>query len=415
MTQLIVRLSTKWMCRSVAGTPLDLGDDESRVPVLLIQNPGRRSIASPGCGHNLLGCGSGWDIIVPGGWAMAFWIALVYRGARASGLKEVDGSALEQSRLRVPGDYPDTAAGKATEKASGDALEAKHNRIPPAKRPNYVKLGVAAPFRFPWERLVEEWAVLMRTEVSEKSNMEVDVAEEVGKDVAEDAARQKQAFCVCRCRKMLQLLGSLCQPTKNGCDSTPSVALCGIFNQLHSDEAMSRSLVAVQVSFCQVGMPSCFTMICIPTDEDFTSQGTHDVTEPQHKDAASAHKKFLSRKRKLATKANGQANETTPKNELVTDDSQLPTDGVAKSGCHEEHLVGACTRQTIGYITHGNVAFSVGHGHGVGFVAMAALAELLRSQQKVAPPHGKHGCRVLVRSPRSLQYRWACLSVLCDS
>ena len=392
------------MCRSVAGTPLDLGDDESRVPVLLIQNPGRQSVASPGCGHNLLGCGSGWDIIVPGGWAMAFWIALVYRGARASGLKEEHGSVLEQSRLRVPADFPDTAAGKRTEKASGDALEAKHNRIPPAKRPNYVKLGVAAPFRFPWERLVEEWTALARPGVSEESNMEV--------DVAEDAARQKQAFCVCRCRKTLRLLGSLCQPTKNGRDS---VALCGIFNQLHSDEGMTRGLVAVQVSFCEVGMPSCFTMICIPADEDFASQGTHDVTEPQHKDAASAHKKFLSRKRKLATKANDQANETTPKNELVTDDSQSAMDGVAKSGCHEEHLVGACTRQTIGYITHGNVAFSVGHGHGVGFVAMAALAELLRSQQKVAPPPGRHSCRVLVRSPQSLQYRWACLSVLGDA
>ena len=400
------------MCRSVAGTPLDLGDDESRVPVLLIQNPGRRSAASPGCGHNLLACGSGWDLVVPGGWAMAFWIALVYRGARAAGLKEEHGGMLEQSRLRVPADFPDTAAGKATQQASGDALEAKHDRIPPAKRPNYVKLGVAAPFRLPWEQLVDEWTALAN------SGQGVAGGTDMEEDVAEDTARQTQTFCVCRCRKTLRLLGSLCQPTKNGHTSKPSVAPSGLVIQLQSDEAMTRSLVPVQVSFCQVGMPMCFTMIYVPTDEDFAaSQETRSCTEPLHKDAASAHKKFLSRKRKRATKANGQARvaeENTPTNGLVIDNSQSATEE-GKSGCHEEHLVGACTRQTIGYVTHGNFAFSVGHGHGVGFVAMAALSKLLQSQQKVAPTRRRHGCRVLVRSPQSLQYRWACLSVLCDS
>lgn len=30
-------------------------------------------------------------------------------------------------------------------------------RRPPAKRPNYVKLGTLAPFRCPWEQLTQDW------------------------------------------------------------------------------------------------------------------------------------------------------------------------------------------------------------------------------------------------------------------
>lgn len=32
------------------------------------------------------------------------------------------------------------------------------HRRPPAKRPNYVKLGTLAPFHCPWEQLTQEWA-----------------------------------------------------------------------------------------------------------------------------------------------------------------------------------------------------------------------------------------------------------------
>lgn len=30
-------------------------------------------------------------------------------------------------------------------------------RRPPAKRPNYVKLGTLAPFSYPWEQLTQDW------------------------------------------------------------------------------------------------------------------------------------------------------------------------------------------------------------------------------------------------------------------
>jgi hypothetical protein len=44
------------------------------VGILLLQRPG---------GEN--GFGLGWDIILPAGWSMVFWISLIYAGARAVG------------------------------------------------------------------------------------------------------------------------------------------------------------------------------------------------------------------------------------------------------------------------------------------------------------------------------------------
>ncbi|CAJ0922841.1 unnamed protein product, partial [Ranitomeya imitator] len=52
----------------VPGSKLQLGNRESKIPVLLIQQPGKVT------GKDRPGWGSGWDICLPKGWGMAFWI-----------------------------------------------------------------------------------------------------------------------------------------------------------------------------------------------------------------------------------------------------------------------------------------------------------------------------------------------------
>ena len=104
------------------------------------------------------GYGAGWDIILPTGWAMAFWIALVYRGARTGGLQESQTLALEQGVPFFPNDFPDTPVGEAYDTKLKDDGEAKYKRYPPAKRPNYEKLGSKSPFSPPWTQLVSDWS-----------------------------------------------------------------------------------------------------------------------------------------------------------------------------------------------------------------------------------------------------------------
>ena len=78
------------------------------------------------------GYGSGWDIILPSGWAMAFWIALVYRGARSGGLQESQTLVLEQGVPFFPNNFPDTPAGKA--------YNAKLQEIPTGKKTKLRKI-----------------------------------------------------------------------------------------------------------------------------------------------------------------------------------------------------------------------------------------------------------------------------------
>ena len=68
----------------VPGTPEAEDSNESKVPVMLI--------------HQDNDFGSGWDVVVPAGWAMPFWMNLVFRGARVGGLQQLAQLSLEQQR-----------------------------------------------------------------------------------------------------------------------------------------------------------------------------------------------------------------------------------------------------------------------------------------------------------------------------
>jgi hypothetical protein len=64
---------------------LDLGENESRIPVLVIQNSSQYNFRGLRNGKLF----SGWDVVVPHMWAMPFWMTLVHFGAKAVGLKEM--------------------------------------------------------------------------------------------------------------------------------------------------------------------------------------------------------------------------------------------------------------------------------------------------------------------------------------
>ena len=124
----------------------DLQRNASRIPILLMQQSFGSNQAS------------GWDIILPSNWGMAFWVSLVYRGARACGLKELQKCSLEAQALHFPLDYPDTLAGQQYSDEQRQLLEAKYLRAPPDKRRNYGKLLICQPFCCPWGEVVSAWS-----------------------------------------------------------------------------------------------------------------------------------------------------------------------------------------------------------------------------------------------------------------
>lgn len=57
----------------VPGSRLSPTPLQGRVPILLVEQPGKQ------VGHEMSSWGAGWDLLLPKGWGMAFWIPLVIR------------------------------------------------------------------------------------------------------------------------------------------------------------------------------------------------------------------------------------------------------------------------------------------------------------------------------------------------
>ncbi|XP_043921571.1 ribonucleases P/MRP protein subunit POP1 isoform X2 [Protopterus annectens] len=135
----------------VPGSQLQLGPHESKIPILMIQQSGKRT------GDMQTGWGSGWDVLLPKGWGMAFWIPFIYRGVRVGGLQEGLKHSHYKGTPHFPHDFPDCPGGLRFAKEVAKEMTDKYKRRPPAKRTNYIKHGALAPFLCPWLQLTEEW------------------------------------------------------------------------------------------------------------------------------------------------------------------------------------------------------------------------------------------------------------------
>ncbi|KAK2558167.1 Ribonucleases P/MRP protein subunit POP1 [Acropora cervicornis] len=350
------------------GSRLTLSENEtSHIPLLLVQQPG--------C------LGNGWDIIMPSGWAMSFWVALVYRGARTGGLQEAQTIALEQGVPFFPNDFPDTPAGEeylAKIKKDGAA---EYKKRPPAKRPNYSKLGNEFPFSPPWKLLVEEWSstepesskkrknMKQRTEANTTSHSpSANVVENESSQVAGPVV-SSQALCVLRSLSNLTILRNCATryQQKGGGKQLK------MNDKLKSDDAELTSVVKsnpntlVFVFLRMVGrsVPEPNSVVAIPSDEDssaFEASNTFaGPVEPRH------------------TCSNAKSRKT---------------------------LRNSCTREIMGFVSSGHYSLSRGYGVGVAFCTLPGLVKLLSCSRSKAGPV------VLVRSPGTQQYRFAFLSIL---
>lgn len=63
----------------VPGSRLTPTPPQGRVPILLVHQPGKQ------VGHEMSCWGAGWDLLLPKGWGMAFWVPLVGSTNAASG------------------------------------------------------------------------------------------------------------------------------------------------------------------------------------------------------------------------------------------------------------------------------------------------------------------------------------------
>jgi len=93
----------------------------------------------------------GWTLIVPAGWSMPFFSSLIYTGTRVGGLRERKTQSFEAGLAYFPQDYPTTEAYAAHAATRAAEEKARWERKPPAKRPNFEKLGTRSPWKPDWE------------------------------------------------------------------------------------------------------------------------------------------------------------------------------------------------------------------------------------------------------------------------
>ncbi|XP_018015115.1 ribonucleases P/MRP protein subunit POP1 [Hyalella azteca] len=138
-------INTRRHREAVPGAMLPLDDEEARLPVLLLL---RRPQGDDVSGKSAV------DVVIPGGWGSNFWTALVLAGAVATGVDSELHFMREELTLPPSYSLPDLPSGKRYEEAEALERHEAYFRMPPDKRPNFIKLGVQFPFSFPWSKLV---------------------------------------------------------------------------------------------------------------------------------------------------------------------------------------------------------------------------------------------------------------------
>ncbi|XP_016013339.1 ribonucleases P/MRP protein subunit POP1 isoform X3 [Rousettus aegyptiacus] len=434
----------------VPGSQLVLGPHESKIPLLLIQQPGKVT------GDDRRGWGGGWDVLLPKGWGMAFWIPLIYRGARAGGLKEAIVHSQYKRSPYIPGDFPDCPAGVLFAEEQAQHLLEKYKRRPPAKRPNYVKLGTLAPFCCPWEQLTRDWESRVQAQEelsvafspsSEESDLRGDrvscvptpektheVSDEAGTSLHDsrpegvmDTECPAQAgaewemnqdatsslLCVLRSKTSLKQLSAWCAPSSG--ERWAARRAPGRGQQELTREAclsvlgrFPRALVWVTLSLLRKGSPEPHTMICVPAKEDFLQLSRDQLycgpQEPKHSDPFKSKIRKQKEKRKIEKRQNQEcAVSEGLAEEDPTAGPRAPTLGLWSGPL--PNVTSHCSRVLLGFVTQGDFSMAVGCGEALGFVSLTGLLDMLSSQ-----PAAERGL-VLLRPPASLQYRFARIAI----
>ncbi|XP_067146453.1 ribonucleases P/MRP protein subunit POP1 isoform X2 [Apteryx mantelli] len=382
----------------------------------------------------------------------------IYRGVRVGGLQECLKHSEYKRTPHTPNDYPDCPAGIQFAKELENSLLEKFKRRPPAKRANYVKLGTLSPFLCPWGQLTKNWEERMKAsgefvcpsflctesyategqslcdpkpEVVKEASPETGEVEETmeisseGAIMIEDVASTqgfgerdetmtKSIFIVLRSEKLLMQLSAWCYPTSGKDRRVRLVSRLGPKEMTEHTllpilMRYPRALVWVNLSLLRKGNPELHAMICIPTEEDLVHLSKDQLfcgpQEPKHHDIFKHKIQKLKREEKKK-KDNVKVLESDPpsvSDKEITEEHKDLILGLWSDPLPD--VTSHCSRTLLGYVTRGDFSLAAGCGEALGFVSLTGLLHMLHSQ-----PTDKKGL-VLLRTPASLQYRFARLNI----
>lgn len=333
----------------VPGSELPVQPDERPIPILIVNAPADGTV-------------QGCDVILPSGWATAFWLALVYGGGHAGGLADVEWMNYQHGicrDLRLP---LDSSAGRLEADQQRALLMEEYFAKPAKTRTNFIKMATPFPFGVDWDRLVTDWSGSEHRNVS-----------------------------VLRDRAVLRSLNEsfFAKKISGGRAAAP---------------VPSGFLLAVTVRLAR-GSPHEFAMICLSGSDDKKVA----VREPVHKDPAAKVRKSLRQEHRkdLVRLARKRKEERKEKKPIQS------TSGPAVSAYKEKmrslwlppppkDLKTDYARPVLGFVVQGDFALSLGGGMGRGYIASDAL------------PTSSSAWSVLIRNPGTDLYMPATMELDCN-
>ncbi|XP_038841245.1 ribonucleases P/MRP protein subunit POP1 [Salvelinus namaycush] len=334
--------------------------------------------------------------------------------------------AQNKGEPHFPHDYPDCPAGARFQEEQEAELLAKFRRRPPAKRTNYIKHGCLAPFRCPWQQLVEEWQLIVKE----------GGGEEAVATMEQEVTTPQSNFTVLRNRKSLRQLSAWCRPTSSKCQRARNLGSTPPLNRNVAAALLSAhggsSLVWTRLSLVTKGQPEQHALVCVPTAEDLQlvrkEPGCTGPQEPLHTDHFKSRVKRPRKKdhnkpgttssssAKPENKQSDPASTSVPSVNPGPDPSSSSSLTNPSSSCTSGLTLGLwpeplpsvtshCSRVTLGWVTQGDFSLSAGCGEALGLLTVTGLLHTLLRQ-----PDSQRGL-VLLRNPGSLQYRFAKINI----
>ena len=424
-------MRSKFLTPGVEILPLD--DEETRIPVMLIHQDGEDEEGA---------FGDGWDILLPAGWGMSFWMNFVYRGAKVVGQKELMNSTLEMKKLPPLKNAPDSKAGMNEMMREAELLSIVHFSYPPDKRPSFLKLGSSSPFLQPWNVLIDNWS-------SNDSDQKTEIR-----------FSKNETFNVLRDSLLLKKISHFIKNIKDN-EGMPNI----------SANDHIKTLLPVYVTIVGKGTLGPNTMIALPSEEDINlfvnsnvgnsgvmnksdmrpKESLHLDECPERKKCKSLHesesknlqrkcknlsKKILSVKCSIDVEQNENTGENAEKLNTLKELSEslrrckkLRQEKNIRYNVEMKSLWGldysdiknvklSCSRKIVGYINFGGQSLRNGSKSiGLGFVSLVGFFEYLSSYiinpevSKVNIITRDKGILVLLRPPDSLHYSFGLMKV----
>ncbi|KAL2742562.1 ribonucleases P/MRP protein subunit POP1 [Vespula maculifrons] len=395
-TSIINKLRSNNLVPGVGNDSHFKEDVIAKIPILVIQKPGNCNT----------GLASGIDIIIPSGWAMAFWLGFIYRCTRVGALRESRSIVFETAITNSPDfNEPDTPTYKREALSTKAKCIERYFQFPSNRRVNFIKLGISSPFFCEWHILMKEWS-------------------------------GNEDFYVLRDRTILtQLQANLSSFESKKRKNKRKIPA----SKIALDDALKSKncLIRVRISVINKGNPKMFGIICAPRKEDLKelkyNKSWSGPLEKVNKDPHESVRKTL-RKNHLSLLKRYRGQRVRHKKAL----EKKISDAFEKNTCNinynikiknlRQNLLNksrraiskhfqkmsklylpnctkvrhSCNREVMGYITLGNFSFTKAKGIGIGYVTIQSVIAIIARKTNI----------VLIRNHRTRHYRTARLEIL---